>query len=156
MGDRHTISNGTRPNRLNPNLVRLVQKLSWGGLAGVFSFIENFLSGNDVNSPVPLIPDGRILASYLPAPRIWSSTFFSFSRKFMFALLALKIEQTRGVIPILLYSSTLQLLPSSSYSLSYSLSFQFFQFGVGLPTVLSEYCSLFNKLYFTLKMKFAK
>lgn len=40
--------------------------------------------------PVPLIPDGRIRASYFPWPNIWSNTFFSFSRKFIFALFALK------------------------------------------------------------------
>lgn len=39
--------------------------------------------------PVPLLPDGRILASYLPWPRIWSNTFFSFSRKLILALFAL-------------------------------------------------------------------
>lgn len=40
-------------------------------------------------SPVPLTPDGRILASYRPGPRIWSSTSFSFSRKFTLTLVHL-------------------------------------------------------------------
>lgn len=36
------------------------------------------------------MPDGRILASYLPAfPRIWSRTSFSFSRKFILTLVLL-------------------------------------------------------------------
>ena len=43
------------------------------------------------NLPVPLIPDGRIRASYFPWPRIWSRIFFSFSRKFTRGLLALNI-----------------------------------------------------------------
>lgn len=51
---------------------------------------DNWIKWNFVfNSPVPLIPDGRMRASYLPAPKIWSSTFFSFSRKLIFALFAL-------------------------------------------------------------------
>lgn len=44
--------------------------------------------------PVPLIPDGRIRASYFPAPKIWSNNFFSFSRKFIFALFALQRKTT--------------------------------------------------------------
>lgn len=43
----------------------------------------------ETNLPVPFIPDGRIRASYFPWPKIWSRTFFSFSRKFIFALFAL-------------------------------------------------------------------
>ena len=43
--------------------------------------------------PVPLMPDGLILASYFPCPRIWSRIFFSFSRKFTLALLALSFQE---------------------------------------------------------------
>lgn len=42
------------------------------------------------------MPDGRIRASYFPAPRIWSRIFFSFSRKFTRCCVALneaEIEQ---------------------------------------------------------------
>lgn len=48
--------------------------------------------------PVPFRPDGRMRASYLPWPRIWSSTFFSFSRKLILALLALRV----GAVIVLL------------------------------------------------------
>lgn len=56
---------------------------------GFFLFGNPHWGGLGAHLPVPLMPDGRILASYFPWPRIWSSTFFSFSRKFIFALFAL-------------------------------------------------------------------
>lgn len=39
--------------------------------------------------PVPFMPEGRMRASYLPGPRIWSSICFSFSRKLIFAFIHL-------------------------------------------------------------------
>lgn len=75
-----------------------LQRLSESGDIGQIKSIY-FDSGEPIkltaqaHLPVPLIPDGRIRASYFPCPRIWSNTFFSFSRKFIFALFALKENQ---------------------------------------------------------------
>lgn len=55
-------------------------------------FISLLFKVSKMNLPVPLIPDGRIRASYFPAPRIWSRIFFSFSRKFTRGLLALNSD----------------------------------------------------------------
>lgn len=64
---------------------------------GIYTFenVFNFEMSLEINIknifflPVPLIPEGRIRASYLPWPKIWSKTFFSFSLKLIFALFAL-------------------------------------------------------------------
>lgn len=58
----------------------------------------------DDNSPVPLMPDGRILASYFPCPRIVSRIFFSFSRKFTLALLALQVRSFVEIFMVMLNS----------------------------------------------------
>lgn len=66
---------------------------SFHGKTCVFYFLnkkQKYLKWNAL--PVPLTPDGRILASYFPWPKIWSNTFFSFSRKLILALFALKVD----------------------------------------------------------------
>jgi len=60
-------------------------------IVNIIMTIKWILKKITINLPVPLIPDGRIRASYFPWPRIWSRIFFSFSRKFTRGLLALNI-----------------------------------------------------------------